>query len=172
MNDKEFVIPQATTTVDGVRQLVNPYRAQHGTEYHCPSCGQVVRLRRETRDEGNRVTRSQHFAHTGESCGGPAKPKTAAQRSGFLFNPGDEAPAPEVQLEGPTLRVIRWKILTERPCLVKIEHGEDTLAAIRELKTLCERSCEEAGSFSARSAGGKEGYCMTCLSRVGTGVLR
>jgi hypothetical protein len=134
VNEKEFVIPQAVATLDGIRYLVQPEKGQPGTEYRCPECHQVVRLRKETRDEGNRVTRAQHFAHTGESC--------------------------------------RWKTLTERPCLVKIEHGETTIAEIRTLATLCGRSCEEAGSMSARAAADKEGYCMTCLSRVGLGVLR
>lgn len=104
-----------------------------------------------------------------------ASNKTAAARTGFLFNPGDEAPLPDPVTDvhdGITLRVVRWKILSERPCLVRCDNGEKKIDAIRALTTLCGQSCEHAMSAGKRAAADKEGYCNACLSLAGRGVIR
>ena len=94
-----------------------------------------------------------------------AKKTKAIERNGWLFNPGvqekPKQPIDEVA-DGTTLRVVRWKVLTGRPCLVRVG------CAV----TLCGTSVGDAASIGKTTAGDKGGYCNTCLSLSGRGIIR
>ena len=99
-------------------------------------------------------------------------------RTGSLFEPGAEAPAPVVQLDGPTLRVVYWTELRdgedvelERPCLVRCDGGQRNVVSIRKLSTLCGASCESIAR-TTRIPPADVKYCQACHALSGNGVIR
>jgi hypothetical protein len=100
---------------------------------------------------------------------------TAESRSGWLLDPGPEQPHPDLEqafTDGTSLRVVRWSLLTERPCLVRCPSGERNLQRIRKLSALCGEPCEDAVATSGMPTGDRAGYCNTCLSLAGRGMLK
>lgn len=101
------------------------------------------------------------------------KKPMAADRTRPLFAPEHVSELPQIApelLDGPTLRVVRWPLLSERPCLVRCDHGERSLVRIRALVSLCGRSCADAIASSSQPS--SEGFCQMCVARAGNGVLR
>lgn len=103
--------------------------------------------------------------------------KTASERTGFLFDPGPSQKPIDLSAvygDGTVLRVVRWKLLKGRPCLVRCDAGERNIVRIQLLKTLCGRECKKVDvtMTSSQMPSADDPLCETCLSLAGRGVLR
>jgi hypothetical protein len=94
----KFKIPFAVTVEHGVRCYVSPFRAEHGPEYRCPECSEVIAWHQEGHVGGEPdapVMRDPHFAHIGESGGGSGC--SGGTGESFLHNAAKEIAANAVR---------------------------------------------------------------------------